>query len=346
MGCLSNMNRITLQLEQLKSITKLYQFKGKDFYYQDILKRDLGAVVKENIEHECYAMAKLLKSSLTENRLRLIIKKDSLPRTNEENIICNIKNILSRFNDRISGFDLETNQFLFLGQRLFYNIKKIEYAKYDAIETMNMLSFKKKESKRDILDNYIKEYKRHIQNGIYESISLAVAFYIDYLMSSIFNEENELIGLFILYALIYREGFDMFKYVSFFDLYIKHEEEFKIAVLTAKQNWAEGFSNITPLTNLIMNMLIEGYMLIDGKIRALEITSGNNKTNLVENTIFKSLPQTFTKQMIVDRHPNISLETIDRTLKRLRMENKIRPNGTGRSATWNRLVEVENLILL
>ena len=32
---------------------------------------------------------------------------------------------------------------------------------------------------------------------------------------------------------------------------------------------------------------------------------------------------------------------INRTLKRLRKEDKIRPNGTGRSASWIRIVDYE-----
>lgn len=339
---LKNMNRSIVQLDELKNITELYKFKGKDFFYQDILKRDLNLIMKENIEHECYAIYKLMDLNISDSRLRGIVKKDAIPKTSDETIMANIKSVLNVLNQRANGFELETNQFLFIGQEIFKNVKKIEFKKVDAKENVNILTFNKKVSKREVLTSYLEEYKRHLNNGIYENISLAVAFYIDIYMSDLFNTENEIIDIFILYALIYREEFNVFKYTSFFETYLKYKDEFRMCLLEASRNWSEGFSNINLLRNLVIRMLLDEYHQIDSKIKALEIINKNNKTDQVENTIMKRLPQTFTKQMIIERHPTVSSETIDRTLKRLRMENKIRPNGTGRSASWNRLVEIEH----
>ena len=53
------------------------------------------------------------------------------------------------------------------------------------------------------------------------------------------------------------------------------------------------------------------------------------------------LGETFTKDEIRNKSPYISESTINRTLKRLRDENKIRPNGVGRSATWIKLVHTD-----
>jgi len=53
------------------------------------------------------------------------------------------------------------------------------------------------------------------------------------------------------------------------------------------------------------------------------------------------MPQVFTRDMIKEQCPQLSDSTINRALKRLKDENKIRPNGTGRSATWVKLVEEE-----
>ena len=41
--------------------------------------------------------------------------------------------------------------------------------------------------------------------------------------------------------------------------------------------------------------------------------------------------------------PILSDSTINRALENLKRENKIRPNGTGRSATWIRITEEETI---
>ena len=75
-------------------------------------------------------------------------------------------------------------------------------------------------------------------------------------------------------------------------------------------------------------------------IRDYEFDSNLNKSNNVENTINK-LEEIFTKDDIRNVHPYISDSTINRTLKRLRDENKIRPLGKGRSAKWIKLVQTD-----
>ena len=66
-----------------------------------------------------------------------------------------------------------------------------------------------------------------------------------------------------------------------------------------------------------------------------------NKSNNIENTINK-LEDVFTKDEIRLLHPYISDSTINRTLKRMRDEELIRPLGKGRSAKWMKLYKTEN----
>ena len=74
-------------------------------------------------------------------------------------------------------------------------------------------------------------------------------------------------------------------------------------------------------------------------VKDYKFDSNLNKSDNIENTIYKLPNQIFTKDDIRLRHPYTSLSTINRTLQRLRDENIIRPTGVGRSAGWIRLVE-------
>ncbi|MGM9971676.1 MAG: hypothetical protein ACI35W_04645 [Anaeroplasmataceae bacterium] len=341
MNCLNSIDRMTIQPEQLKDIIKLYQYKGKDFYYQDVLKKDINSISKETIIKECYAVSKYLKLNITESRQKSIVKNNSAPKTNDEKIFANIKTIFTTFNERISNFDIIANQFLRLGERLFLGVKKIKFNTVTKTVKYNLLDEKQKTSKREILENLISKYTQLLRSNNYEIVALVTSFYIDFINLDIFNEENEIIGLFIMYSLLYREGFNLFKYVCFFDIFLKYEAEFKNKALLASYHWNEGYPNASELTKLVISMLNEGYTQVDNMIRSIEIIGDNNKTDVIESTIYKRMPNIFTKEMIMNCHPNVSPSTIDRTLKRLRDENIIRANGQGRSATWSKLVETE-----
>ena len=49
MYSLENMKRISYQADLVMDLTKLYRFKGKDFYYEDVFKKQMNAVVNETI---------------------------------------------------------------------------------------------------------------------------------------------------------------------------------------------------------------------------------------------------------------------------------------------------------
>ena len=51
----------------------------------------------------------------------------------------------------------------------------------------------------------------------------------------------------------------------------------------------------------------------------------------------------FTREQIKNAHPHLSESTINRALANLKAQNKIRSTGTGRAATWVKLVPNEML---
>ncbi len=157
---------------------------------------------------------------------------------------------------------------------------------------------------------------------------------------NLFNYGNELIALIMLYLLIFKANFKVFKFVSFFQLLNLHKATFKNVVLQANFNYEEGFSKTAPLQKFIIDLMLQGYDKIESMVHEYSFDSALNKSDNIENTIYK-LPQVFTKDDIRERHPYVSESTINRTLQKLRDQDIIRPNGVGRSASWIRLVSIE-----
>ena len=155
----------------------------------------------------------------------------------------------------------------------------------------------------------------------------------------VFSRGNELIGLLLLYILLFKERFNLFRYVSFMELINVHRHVFDDYVMQANFNYEEGYSKVAPLQKLIIDMMLEGYNKIEVIVKEYKFDSVLNKTDNIESTIYKLPNQIFTKDDIRREHPYTSLSTINRTLQRLRDENIIRPTGVGRSAAWIRLVE-------
>ena len=52
MSCLKNIDKTMTEQKDLYDITQLYQFKGKDFYYNDLFKKDIKSIINETIFRE------------------------------------------------------------------------------------------------------------------------------------------------------------------------------------------------------------------------------------------------------------------------------------------------------
>ncbi|MDE7213987.1 MAG: hypothetical protein K2N42_05350, partial [Anaeroplasmataceae bacterium] len=87
------MQRISYPADLVMDLTNLYQFKGKDFHYEDVFKSDMQTIIKDTIEKDTFFAAKVLNLDITENRARLIIQKNSTPKPNDEKILANLKEV-------------------------------------------------------------------------------------------------------------------------------------------------------------------------------------------------------------------------------------------------------------
>ena len=343
MECINSVNNARYTTELVSSLTMLYTFKGKDFYYEEILKNFMKKIVEETVEKDVRYASKLLDLRVTDARMRAIIRKDSEPKTNDEKVVSNLKRVFNLVQKMGTDLNLDSNEFLMLGTQVFGD-KKFAFAYTLKESSIGLISEKKKVSKRDAFQDEITTLKKSILTLKIESTQVITRFFMDALMQEYFTQYNEFMAILSTYCLLVSRRFNVFKYVSFFEMYCNKMNDFKYAIAKASYGYSEGFSDTTDLNNLIINLMIEGYKIVEGMIqdsrfnKAIKI----NKVDAAASAIL-SLGQNFTKNDIKEKCPYMSDSTINRALEELKAKNKIMSNGTGRSATWTKLVDNTDL---
>jgi hypothetical protein len=328
------MDRIQINNEMMMLLLSLYESKGKTFYYDDLFNRDLHAFEKKTMESNLIAIAKYLDLSMTDSRIKLFAKKPMTPRTKDEFLLSNIKSSLNQLHKRPEDFELLVNEVGNLIKLLSKNADPIQFNTYD-LEEEGMLK-SKKHSKKDDLEKLMNLFEKNLKTRKYELTQLISNFYIDFLNLNILSKHNDLVGLILLYALLAKD-FSVFKYVSFFKFFLKEKDGWKSGVITANYYWSSGYAQTDMVSRILLNILISSYEEVDDMAHEYVFERELNKSNNIENSILK-LDEIFSKEDLRKRHPNVSDATIDRTLKRLKDEDKIRPLGKGRSSKWQRIV--------
>ena len=337
-GCLDGVNNARFSIELVNSITVLYTYKGKDFYYEEILKNFLKGIVAETVEDDVKFSASLLNLNVTDARLKAIIKKDSSPKTKDEEIVANLKTIFKLIQEMGTDLSLTSNEFLKLGTRIFGD-KKFAFS-YDLVDSpMGLLSEKKKISKREEFEDEIKKYLYAIKTVKMEATQVITRFYIDMVKNQYFTQHNEYMALLITYCLLVSLRFNVFKYVSFFRAYTNKIEEFNTSLAKANYGYKEGFSDVLDLNNNFIKLMLDGYREVEGMTQDSRFSKDIklNKIDAAASAIM-SLDQNFTKNDIKIKCPYMSDSTINRALEKLKEDGKIMSNGTGRSATWTKLI--------
>ena len=338
MGALNNISRLNYRNDAVMKLIKLYQYKGKEFYYHNILKNDKQYIAKQTIAKDTFFVSKLMKLNVSENRMRLIINKNSEPKTNDEKIVANLKRIFEICVESGHEFELIPNGVLSLATRLYKDVKQVKFETQKVAVQDNLLTEFKNVSKRDDIKNILDLYADLVSSNQYEIISTIINFYIDFINIKPFKNDTEITALLLIYVLLFRERFDVCMYESFFECIYNNYEEFNQLVIAANYNWESGYSHTEALTDFIINHLLANYEKLEKLIRDYEYDNKLNKGDNIENTIYR-VPQIFTKDDIRMKHPYVSDSTINRTLQRLRDEGKISPLGTGRSAKWMRVTQ-------
>ena len=336
--CLSNLNRLNYPSDLVFDIGRLYSFKGKDFYYEDILKSELDSRIKNTIEKDTIYAAKLLKLDITDSRLKLLVKNDSEPREKDgkrdEFVVANLKNVFKIIQQRGTNLNIDDNEFLHLAVKIFEGYKDVRYKTSVEYVQVNLLKEKKIVSKRDTMAECMKLYIKSSTDLKIDPTMVAVNTYIDLLHEDVFDYENDFLSLMIMYCLLVSERFNVFKYVSFFEKYTEMKAEFDSATVAAGFNWEHGYSQTELLTRTLIKLMLDGYQEVDNIVVDKVYDKGLRKIDEVQGIIIHFESDTFTRADIKKAAPYLSDSTINRALDKLKEDNKIESMGTGRSAKW------------
>lgn len=351
MSCLDNAQNTAIPTTMLLDMMNLYRFSGKDSYYNSLFKRDLNAFRNVNIQEEVIAFAKIMDLGLTDERLKLLAKKEIVPKNNGEKIVLNLKEVFKHIIYNIDHIELLANDIINLINMIFDGVTKV---KYRVEKTVEKSIQNKKEtvinSKLDlVLIDMIKKFESMRKTKKYEVTLLITSFFIDFYNTKVFEENanydvNSFASYIVLYIMLFKYEFDVFNYKSFFSKIYENMKSFQNAINFSSFNWNTGFANVANTHAFIIERLLECYNNLEDEKQKYSFVVDNkfSKTNDVELSILNFPGDTFTKSDIQKMHPNVSSKTIERTLVRLQEEGKIESLGTGRSAKWMKKFKLQS----
>lgn len=136
----------------------------------------------------------------------------------------------------------------------------------------------------------------------------------------------------LLLLLLYQAGFTVGKYVSLEKAIENSKAGYYETLRESSVSWQEGTNDYRPYVEYLLGIIVGAYRELDERLAAASQGRGSQSAR-VEAQVRRSLG-TFCKRDLQDALPDVSVITIERTLRRLLDAGAIEKVGAGRGTKY------------
>ena len=119
MNGLKNIDKIIIPTDIILDLVDIYKYIGKNDDYYNRVENNYDIILEQTIERDTYFLASLADLDLSDTRMRLIITKNSKPRTKEEAILANIKEVVKVIHRNSSEYIFNSSDLLAIANKIY-----------------------------------------------------------------------------------------------------------------------------------------------------------------------------------------------------------------------------------
>ena len=301
-------------------------------------------------ELEKIAVVQSVKSSnaiegiiTSDERIEEIVNQNSKPLNHSENEIAGYRDSLNEIHFHYEEIEIRENTILRLHEIMISYIVTEDAGKYKVNE--NYIIEEDKEGNRKIrfkplsvketpeaMKQLILAYHDASNNSNINQLLLIPCFIIDFLCIHPFRDGNGRMSRLLTLLLLYKNGFDVCKYISFEEQINNNKGNYYEALRLSSINWLENKQSYIPF---IENFLTTIYMCYKELDKRFSVVNSNKITKKarIEATVLNNLTP-ISKAEICKILPDVSVTTVENVLGRMVREGRIKIIGTGRNTKY------------
>ena len=333
---------LSLPVSIYHTIAKIHEYKGKqELYvknYPDVLDKMID-VAKIQSTKSSNAIEGIYTNDA---RLNELMNKKTEPRNRNEEEIAGYRHVLDIIHENYAYIEFNKNDILTLHNQL-YSYSYVNYkGKFKTLDNTIMevdelgnrkVRFQPVSSfeTENYFDKMVGAYKKAVEANIPALILIPVLIH-DFLCIHPFDDGNGRMSRLLTLLLLYKFGYFVGRYISIEMLIEESKESYYEELKRSSEKWHTGENDEIPFIRYMLGVLLKAYEECDDRFNFI----GNEKLTSPErvlSVIQRSL-EPLSKKDIMIICPDISQRTIERALKELYDNNKIKQIGSGRSTKY------------
>ena len=332
--------------EIVSFLTQIHEQKGKLSTFSDAQQDLLNELLEIAKIQSTEASNRIEGIITTDDRLKLIVRNKTTPRSRSEREIAGYRDVLTTIHENYAYIPIRPGMILQLHRDLYKfsgmsiggtfknadnviaetlpdGTRRVRFQPVPAWETP------------EAMDSLCTAINEAIADPELDDLLLIPLFILDFLCIHPFNDGNGRMSRLLTLLLLYRSGYAVGKYISIERLIADSKESYYEALQASSDGWHEGGNDYLPFTRYLLGVFAAAYRQLAERAEIL-LEAGNSSLSRIRRIIRGSTGR-ITKAEIAEQCPDISQVTVQRALKALLDRGDILKISGGRytSYTWN-----------
>lgn len=326
-------------------LTSIHEYKGEQNLFIKSNSDKLVELLEIAKIQSTEASNKIEGIITTDDRLKKLVMDKTMPKSRSEKEIAGYRDVLNTIHESYEYIPINANYILQLHGDLYkYNgmsfggkfkstdniIAEVDSSGNQKIRFQPIEAWATPEA----MLNMCNAYNDALNNNI-DPLILMPMFILDFLCIHPFNDGNGRMSRLLTLLLLYKSGYIVGKYISIEKLIEKSKDTYYEQLQASSYEWHDNKNDYEPFVEYYLGVVIAAYKEFSGRVQTL-IESGMNKPERIREVIRKHIGK-ITKSQIMEKCPDISDTTVQRTLTELLKKNEIIKLSGGRytSYIWN-----------
>lgn len=326
-------------------LTQIHEFKGEQNLFIEANHDTLSQLVEIAKIQSADASNKIEGIYTSDERLKKIVLDKTAPRTRNEQEIAGYRDVLTTIHESYEYIPLRPSMILQLHRDLykFSGMSGGSYKNSDNIIAENdgagnrFVRFQPVPAWEtpEAVDLACRAYTETVQGGTDPLLAIPM-FILDFLCIHPFHDGNGRMSRLLTLLLLYRSGYIVGKYISIEKMIEQSKETYYETLQQSSAGWHENENDYAPFTRYMLGIIVAAYREFSSRVQLL-IAKGLSKPERIKELIKDTIGK-ITKAEIMEKCPDISQVTVQRTLIDLQKRGEIIKLGGGRYTAyiWNR----------
>ena len=333
--------------EIVTMISQIHEFKGEQNLFIEAQSDTLTQLVEIAKIQSTEASNKIEGIFTSDERLKKLVTNKTTPRSRNEQEIAGYRDVLSTIHDNYEFIPVRPSIILQLHRDLYKFSGKSIGGVYKNAD--NVIAEEDNEGNRfvrfqpipawetpDSIEALCDAFDDVIARNEADPLLIIPMFILDFLCIHPFNDGNGRMSRLLTLLLLYRAGYIVGKYISIEKVIETTKDTYYETLQSSSQGWHEEENDYAHFVRYMLGVILSAYRDFSSRVRVLT-TSGMSKPDRIREIIKNTLGK-ITKTEIMQKCPDISQVTVQRTLNDLIKNGDIIKIGGGRytSYIWNR----------